>query len=70
MELPPGVTAVKEHGHLPSTPKAGQSFGFDNDKTSSPKVVGTQAVKMWSVLRARAKQERSKCVVLVIGVNF
>ena len=57
-ELPPGVTAVKEHGHLPSTPKAGQSFGFDNDKTSSPKVVGTQAVKMWSVLRARAKQVR------------
>ena len=63
-ELPPGVTAVKEHSntHLPSTPKASQSFGFDQDNTKSDagvtNAVGPQAAKMWSVLRARSKQVR------------
>ena len=72
-ELPSGVVAVKEHSaQLPSTPKAGSSFGFNNDTatnaaaggndgnngTSSAQVIAPQAAKMWSVLRARSKQVR------------
>lgn len=39
-ELPAGVNVVKEHGqqHLPSTPKAGQSFGFDQDASAQEQV--------------------------------
>ena len=39
-ELPVGVNVVKEHGqqHLPSTPKAGQSFGFDQDASAQEQV--------------------------------
>jgi len=60
-ELPSGVVAVQEHGAaLPSTPKGGKTFGFDNKagNTASPSAIGPQAAKMWSVLRGRSKQVR------------
>ena len=66
--LPPGVSTVKEQGHLPpSTPKSGGGFGFDSAATKSNtsgngqaamSVEPQAAAKMWQVLRARSKQVR------------
>ena len=61
--LPPGVSPVKEQGHLPpSTPKSGGGFGFNSPNTADSGVATSvepqAAAKMWQVLRARSKQVR------------